>query len=521
MARRPRASFGRVPDTGSITIPAPVGGLNDRDSITNMPGQDAVILTNWWPEPSKVSVRRGSFDHATGLPGLVETLALYSPPDGNAVLFAASGEELFDVTSQGPVGAAVVSGQQSSRWQSAMMTTAGGSFLYLFNGIDKPLMYDGSVWTPIDAGSTPAITGVDSTRLIDGCVFKGRMYLVERNSMSLWYLPVASIGGAAVDIPMGQIFQRGGHIVTAKTWTIDAGNGSDDHLVILTSNGEVAVFSGFDPGDASAWALIGVFYLGRPIGQRPAIKFGGDLVILCEDGIFPLGKGLLSSEVDRRVALTDKIQNSINQAVTSYRPNFGWELCLSPDNTALMLNVPADGQTGSANCQYAMNTLTGAWTKFSGWPALTWIDTEAGVFFGTNGAVRRAWTGRTDAEANIEADVLSAFNYFKAPAETKYFTLIRPHLRTTGRPGILVGLNGDYVPRDPEGTLPFFPAEEMIWGQMYWGSMYWGGSFRSATEWSTVGGMYKAAAVRMKVQNNGAQVEWAATDFVFSRGGLL
>ena len=90
MARRPRASLGRVPDTGSITIPAPVGGLNDRDSITNMPGQDAVILTNWWPEPSKVSVRRGSFDHATDLPGLVETLALYSPPDGNAVLFAAS-----------------------------------------------------------------------------------------------------------------------------------------------------------------------------------------------------------------------------------------------------------------------------------------------------------------------------------------------------------------------------------------------------------------------------------------------
>ena len=126
------------------------------------------------------------------------------------------------------------------------MTTAGGSFLYLFNGVDKPLMYDGTEWKSIDAGSTPAITGVDTTRLIDGCVFKGRMYLVERNSMNLWYLPVASIGGAAVDIPMGQIFQRGGHIVTAKTWTIDAGNGSDDHLVILTSNGEVAVFSGYD-----------------------------------------------------------------------------------------------------------------------------------------------------------------------------------------------------------------------------------------------------------------------------------
>src|SRR5690606_31868092 len=123
----------------------------------------------------------------------------------------------------------------------------------------------------------------------------------ERNSMDLWYLPVSSIAGAAEAIPMGQIFRRGGHIVTVQTWTVDAGEGADDMLVILSSNGEVAVYQGYDPTDASAWKLVGVFYLGRPVGQRPCIKFGGDLLIICEDGVFPLSTALMSADVNRRV----------------------------------------------------------------------------------------------------------------------------------------------------------------------------------------------------------------------------
>src|SRR5690606_19300237 len=154
---------------------------------------------------------------------------------------------------------------------------------------------------------------------VDGLVFKGRAYLVEKSSLNLWYLPPASIGGEAEAIDMGQIFQRGGKIVTAKTWTIDSGNGSDDHMVVISSNGEVAVFSGYDPSGTNTWALIGVFYLGRPIGQRCAVKFGGDLLIICEDGVYPLGKGLLSASVDRRVAVTDKIQNRIRRTANTMK----------------------------------------------------------------------------------------------------------------------------------------------------------------------------------------------------------
>jgi hypothetical protein len=79
---------------------------------------------------------------------------------------------------------------------------------------------------------------------------------------------VESVGGAATEINLGSVFRLGGCIMACYTWTIDAGNGADDHFVILSSNGEVAVYRGTDPSDATAWSIVGVFVLGRPIGRR-------------------------------------------------------------------------------------------------------------------------------------------------------------------------------------------------------------------------------------------------------------
>jgi len=513
-----RRSRGREPDTTSTTLPAPVGGLNDRDSVADMPATDAVLMDNWWPEPGRVSVRKGSITHASGLPGDVETLFEYCPPSGAIELFAASGDGIYDVTAVGAVGAPVVSGKSSARWQTMAATTAGGSFLYAFNGLDDPLLYNGTTWTPINGTSTPAITGVpDTYTLIDGLVFKGRAYLVEKNSMNLWYLPPASIGGEAKAILMGQIFQRGGYIVTAKSWTIDSGAGQDDHLVVISSNGEVAVFSGFDPETLGSWSLVGVFYLGRPIGQRCAIKYGGDLLIICEDGVFPLGAGLLSASVDRRVALTDKIQNSIRRAANTYKSTPGWELTLAQDHSALVLNIPA--QNGSY--QYLQNTLTGAWTKFKGWNAKSWVYSELGLFFGDGGTVKRAWFANNDDGEAIRADCLQSFNHFGSMSRNKSFTMIRPYIATGGNPSILYALNGDYRGTQPSGALVTRPPSGMVWGTMVWGTMIWGGSLQQVQDWLTVGGIFKSAGLRLQVLNNQAEVEWVATDFIYTRGGLL
>lgn len=505
-----------VADTA--TIPAPVGGLNDRDSLAQMSSLDAVIMTNWWPEPSRLVTRRGHTEWATGFTDPVETIIEYTPPNGLVELFAASGGDIYDITTSGEVDTPVVTDQSNAKWQEVSASTAGGNFLYLFNGEDKPLLYDGTEWKSIDDASTPAITGVATTLLIQGVVFKNRLFMVEKDSLRLWYLDVASIGGAASGIDLGTIFQRGGYLVGLYSWTLDAGSGSDDHLVAISSNGEVAVYAGNDPDTAGDFNLIGLFYLGRPIGRRCAVKFGGDLLIICEQGVYPLGRGLLSSAIDRRAAITDKIQNSISRAIGSYRTNFGWEIALFPEENALILNVPkGNGQ----NYQYAQNTITQAWTMFKGWDAITFKNTGFGLFYGDSNSVKRAWVGNVDGQSMIECDVLQSFQAFGKGVQNKYFTLLKPYLSSDGNPSVLYGVNGDYFPQEATGQLNYIPPGGMVWGEMVWGQMVWGGSTRQISGWNTVGGVYKTAAIRLKVQNNGSSTEWASTDFVFQRGGII
>lgn len=502
----------------ATSIPAPVGGLNDRDSIADMPQSDAVIMENWWPYPSYLGIRKGSANHVTGLPATVETLVEYLPTTGGSTLFAAAGTAIYNVTTSGAVGAAVQTGLSNARWENAQITTPGGSFLYLVNGVDKPRLWDGTAWTSVDGASTPAITGVTTTLLAHAQLFKNRLFFTEKNSMRLWYLPVNSIGGAASQLDLGSVFRLGGFIQAAYTWTIDAGSGSDDHLVVLSSNGEVAVYSGADPSSATDWRLIGVFTLGRPLGRRCAVKFGGDLAINCMEGVFPLGKGLLSASVDRRVALTDKIQNSVSEAANSYANNYGWQICQYPDNNMLILNVPAGS---GVNYQYAQNTITGAWTKLTGWNASVWLNAATGLYYGDNNSIKKAWVGNLDISSPIVADILPAFSYFGSKAYNKYFTMVRPYFQSTGTPSILYGLNSDFVASAPVGALAYTPPTGMFWGSMVWGQMVWGGSLTTLTAWQTVGSVCNAASVRLKVQNNGSEVRYSNTDFLYQKGNSV
>ncbi|MGK3945817.1 hypothetical protein ABK046_46665, partial [Streptomyces caeruleatus] len=90
------------------------------------------------------------------------------------------------------------------------------------------------VWTAITGVSTPAITGVTTSTLAHVTLFKNRLFFVQNNSMNVWYLPVNSIGGTASMLDLGSVFRRGGRVEACYTWTLDAGDGSDDHFVVIS-----------------------------------------------------------------------------------------------------------------------------------------------------------------------------------------------------------------------------------------------------------------------------------------------
>lgn len=505
--------------TSSFSISSPVGGLNDRDSLSNMPSTDAVILDNWFPYPSEIGIRKGSLTWVSSFPGPVETIVEYSPQNGNAKIFAASGGNIYDVTSSGKLSFPVVSDLVSNKWQEVSITTPGGSFLYLFNGVDKPLIFDGETWKSVDEVSTPSIVGVKTSTLVQASLFKNRIWMTQIDSMKVWYLDVNSIAGKAHSFDLGGIFRKGGFVNSIQNWSIDAGEGIDDHLVIISSNGEFAIYSGTDPSTAENFRLVGVFTIGKPIGRRCSTKYGGDLLVMTDEGLYPLSKGLMSSSVDRRVSVTEKIQNGISSSVRMYHENFGWSLVLFTQMNMLILNVP--GNKGNSY-QYVQNTITGSWAKFTGWKAVSFLNSSLGLFFGDKNSVKMSWVGTTDDENQIVSDCLSSFQKFGNSSGNKYFTMLRPYFSTNGKPSIFYGINTDYYIKNVSISFDYEPPSYgMIWGEMKWGEMKWGENIRNLSSWKSIGKVAQSAGVRIKIQNNGSDVFWKASDILFQRGGIL
>jgi len=360
-------------------VSAPTGGLNSRDSIADMPEKDAVILNNMFCLPDKVMLRNGSTWFATGLNGPVQTLAAYNAQDGAAERFGATTTNIYDVTAAGAVGAPVVTLQTSGKWEWINFATPGTSYLYMVNGVDKPQLYNGTTWVAIDGVSVPAITGVTTTTLTNIMAHGQRVFFIERDSLRVWYLPVDSVGGAASSFDFTSLCIRGGYLVAHFSWTIDAGAGLDDHAVFITSEGEVLAYRGTDPTSAATWGLVGIFYMGKPIGKRCGIQYGADILVITEDGVVPLSSALISGRVNNGAAITDKIQPDISAATSTYGNNFGWQLVMNPDANMLILNVPT---STTVSIQYVMNTISGAWSSWDSLNASCWVEQEGSVYFG-------------------------------------------------------------------------------------------------------------------------------------------
>ncbi len=523
------------------SIPAPVGGWNARDSIANMDREDAVTLLNMFPNVSSVVLRGGSTSHATGLGSQVETLMDYSGA-ATQKLFAIAGTSIYDVTSAGAVGAPVVTGLTNARWEFTNVTTAGGHYIYAVNGFDDPLLYDGSTWVAINAGSSPiSISNVTTDTLDNILLFKNRVWFIQKNTLKAWYLPTSSVGGAAQVLDLSSIAQHGGTLVAMGTWTIDAGYGVDDNLVFFTNQGEAIVYRGTDPASAATWALSGVWYLGVPVGKRCLYKYGGDILVISYygllplssalqsdridprvalsdkiQGLVPLSKSLLSSRVNTTVALTDKILNATGAATVTYGSNFGWQVIVDNRNNAVYVNIPiAVGQQQ----QYVMNTITKSWCQFTGWDANCWVMFNNISHYGGNGIVYKAWQDNfADGANDIQTNSLQAFNYFEARGVKKYFTRARPSIFTNGTPSIFVGVNVDFNTADTTSALSFSPTSTGLWDVGLWDVALWGSGLEITNNWQGIVGEGYCAAVNLKSSSSGVQIQWASTDIVYQLG---
>lgn len=513
--RQAARSKGQRTQVASVaSIAAPVGGWNARDALGAMDAKDAVLLENFFPATTDVMMRKGYTKHSTGYPAAVQTLMSYASAT-TTQLWAVANGNIYNATGSGAVGAASVSGMGNSKFQHINVSTSGGSFLLAVNGSNKMRIYNGTSWD-YDGGGTYTVTGVDTSTCNQICLHKNRVWLIQSNTLKAWYLPTSSIAGAAAALDFSSIARLGGYLVAMGTWTIDAGYGVDDMAVFVTSEGEIIVYKGTDPSDSTKWALAGVWQVGSPVGDRCLQKYAGDILVICQDGVLPLSGALQSSRLNPRVALTDKIQYAVSEAVTTNGNLFGWEILVYPKANQLYLNVP-----GTSSEQYVMNTITKSWCKFTGWNAHCWELHNDDPYFGGDDFVGLAWYGTSDNNTNINADGLQAFNYFGSSAQLKKFGMARPILKSTGTPSVLSNLNVDFDTSDLTAPLSYSALTGATWDSAIWDAAVWGGSLQILKTWQTVSGVGYSAGMRVKAASKELELRWVSTDITFERGGVL
>ena len=522
MMRQPLPSSGKTA-ARPVRFPAPIGGWNTADSLADMKPTDAIYLDNFFPRTSDVMLRKGRQTVAKVPEGeSVRTVMGYKSVGGQTNLFAATEKGIYDITDGGEYTTPDTVAT-NGEWQYTAITTLGGSYIVLCNGVDSMKAFNG-VWQDLTDTSSPGITGIDTKDVVNIHKFKRQLILCKKDSLSFFYLPVDSIGGAAQEFPLGAVFSEGGYLMATTTWTIDGGNGPDDYFVAMSSEGEVVVYKGTNPASADTFSLVGLFKLAKPMSRRCFVKLASDTAVITRSAVFPLSKALGVVEVDRRVALTSKIRRAYQEFADTYSSLFGWSLTLFADESMLIVNVPVLNYPDRGimySYQFVMNTMTGAWCRFTGMNAECITAFDGKLYTGLHNVVHQAWTGLADDLATITGSAKTAFSQMKTNAN-KRVTAIRPLISTSGSLTIQLGLDVNYEQRQFSNGYISYLEEISNWDQAVWNQSKWSGSGAVISSWRAIAcKMGSVISTRLRCVGKGVSMTWIETGMLVEDGGLV
>lgn len=476
----------RARPASTAVWPAPTKGLIRSGNFVAAPTDAAEVLDNFIPTTTGARQRGGADLHAT-VDGPVIQLMNYRS-GGSEKLFAATETKVFDVTAPADPEVAPtpdLTGLTNGDWSFVQFATAGGEFLWMCNGADSARTYDGAAW------ATPTITGVASADLDFVWAHKRRLWAVEQNTLSAWYLPVNSIAGAMVEFPLQGVFRLGGRLLFGGTWSLDSGDGLDDNMVFVTSEGEIAVYQGTDPATAADWALVGVYRIGRPLSKNAWFRAGGDLMILTEDGIVPVSEAL---QKDRAALMTSAITAPIEelwQFIVARRSGTSkFPVVIWPTRTMLVIGTPA--QSGTFVSLIA-NTRTGAWCRITGWDIGCIALFQDVAHFGTStNQIAKADTGGSDLEMPYTSVCVPKFQELGTPDDKAAL-----HARVLYRAANITPVRLTCFANYAVGTIPAVDPINVDggtkWGSgIKWGSgAKWGATSQriAVSDWQAVGGI--------------------------------
>ena len=529
--RRVQTPSNKTPSAQSKTFAPPIGGLVTNAQLALQRENTAVLAENFWPTKTGLEPRGGTQLRCTTA-GAVEALFEYNA-GSTPEFFAADSGNIYDWSESTVSGTSltpVVTGQSGADYSTLVKQTDAGVYLTVVNGQDDLQIYDGASWQAVTDVSSPfSITGVDTDVLTHVWAYRNRTFFIEAGTMNAWYLGVNSVAGAATKLPLSGVFNKGGVLLFGATWSSDSGSGMDDRCVFATDQGEFAVYSGGNPGDANDWSLNGVYNIGRPLGKNAHIQVGGDLIVATKAGLIPMSAAVQKDQSQLKLsALSQAIDPDWRRETVLSGEASGWDL-VKWDSRNMAVVAPPLLTTSVGFC-WPANLETGAWTKFTGWNVSALAVLNDRLYYGNgDGTIYLCDVGGLDDEQAFECRVCFAFDHLGAPGAYKTAHAIKGTWSYTQPFNAKHTIASDYNPAF--GTAPSAATGASTsgaqWDVALWDVTYWGSqdsSYAIREKWESVSGHGEVLAPQIQVtsaQDYKLDCELIAVDLLYSTGGVL
>lgn len=371
------------------------------------------------------------------------------------------------------------------------------------------------------AATSFALAGVASNVLSHVAVYAERLWFVEKDTLKAWYLPVTALAGTATSFSLGGIFRRGGSLLFVSSISGDSGDGLDDRIVFVSTEGEAAIYTGQDPG--AGLVLAGVYDIPKPLGKNSHIRTGGDLLIGTEAGIIPM-----TSAIQQDIAAVAGAAVSKNIApywqTKAKAIGSDWDMVKVLDDNLLIVAQPNE----SLDTSLAVNLQTGAWMRWTG------IRTQCLEVFSDdaycgdhNGLVYKMNAGGSDNGALYTARWLGNFDPMGAPGATKSVVNARPlfEASTDFIAQLIFKANFDDTASAPPSTATVASADG--WDTGNWDEVLWDGGAivtRTVSDWQSQGATGVYLAPELQISSNSTtkpDVSLVSIDAMFHVGEMV
>lgn len=503
-------------------VPAPVGGLNGRDGLSEMPPTDAYEMDNLFPGTTGVTARNGCEPHQTSVATPIRSLECYSGGDTADKILAFSGPNIYDASIKN-VMAILKTGMASDKVIATMFGTVAdkAQWLIITTGADIPKSYNGTIITDL------VITGIDEgpQNINYVCAFKGRLYFAVNGRLGFYYLAPGTIQGAAEWFDLAQVSALGGTLRAIGTYSQDSGDGPNDYIIFVTSKGEYFMYSGYDPSDVNAFEIVGRYRSSEPIGRKCLCDYSNDLLCLTVEGAIQFSAikkfGDTRSEI---VAITSKLGDRLLKR-NNFQDVYGWCMKTYPVGGWLIVSVPNTTSEAGDFDHFVMNTITQAWCRFKSdeWNAVCFTVANRKLYFGRyDGKVMLADTVQSDNAKEIRFVCKQAYNMFNYPGN-KHFQWAAV-MCASEAPVLISGtLNVDFKDFTPPATpLPLAVGQGAVWDQTFWDQEYWAQGLYTQEVMITLHNFGTWGSLHLQGNVKGAAFQWYSTKFIVEAAeGLL